>query len=319
MADINSNLPSRDSSDGSVGSAVPSIAIQIAGKNNSGNLTPILIDAQGGAIIAGEGTAGTPTGGVVSIQGVVNGTPLVDNITQFGGNAVVTGIGVSGVGIPRVTVSNDSSITVNASSNIIGNVRIDQTTPGTTNAVQANAGTNLNTSSLALSANQTNGTQKNQIVDGSGNTIPSTLINTKQRLDVDLSSEGIDGSTLPFSTVQVGGTDGTNLQTLSTDVAGRLNVTIYKPLTPSAPTFATVAATSGSALALNATRKGLIMTNTSKNIISLNIVGGAAVLNSGITLYPGWVWYMDEFSFTTSAIFAIASAAGSNLSIQEQD
>lgn len=89
------------------------------------------------------------------------------------------------------------------------------------------------------------------------------------------------------------------------------------PLTPASPTAATVAATSGSALAANSNRKGLIMINTSINTISLNIVGGAAVLNSGITLYPGGVWYMDEYSFTTSAIFAIASAASSNLSIQE--
>jgi hypothetical protein len=36
------------------------------------------------------------------------------NITQFGGNAVVTGTGTSGVGIPRVTVSNDSTVTANA-------------------------------------------------------------------------------------------------------------------------------------------------------------------------------------------------------------
>ena len=38
----------------------------------------------------------------------------------------------------------------------------------------ANAGTNLNTSALATSANQTSGTQKTQIVDGSNNVIAST-------------------------------------------------------------------------------------------------------------------------------------------------
>lgn len=48
------------------------------------------------------------------------------NIADFGGNVVVTGTGISGLGIPRVTVSSDSSI------------GIDQTTPGTTNRVQAN-------------------------------------------------------------------------------------------------------------------------------------------------------------------------------------
>jgi hypothetical protein len=41
----------------------------------------------------------------------------------------------------------------------------------------ANAGTNLNTSALATSANLTSGTQKTQIVDGSGNVIGSTSNN----------------------------------------------------------------------------------------------------------------------------------------------
>lgn len=35
-------------------------------------------------------------------------SPWVENVSQFGGNPVVTGIGVSGAGIPRVTVSSDS-------------------------------------------------------------------------------------------------------------------------------------------------------------------------------------------------------------------
>jgi hypothetical protein len=35
-------------------------------------------------------------------------SPWVDNVSQFGGNPVVTGTGTSGVGIPRVTVSSDS-------------------------------------------------------------------------------------------------------------------------------------------------------------------------------------------------------------------
>ena len=41
-------------------------------------------------------------------------------------------------------------------------------------SVTANAGTNLNTSALATSANQTNAAQKTQIVDGSGNVISAT-------------------------------------------------------------------------------------------------------------------------------------------------
>lgn len=39
-----------------------------------------------------------------------SGAPWSNNITQFGGNAVVTGTGASGSGIPRVTVANDSNV-----------------------------------------------------------------------------------------------------------------------------------------------------------------------------------------------------------------
>lgn len=46
----------------------------------------------------------------VSID-VTQGTiPWADNITQFGSNNVATGLGASGLGIPRVTISNDSNI-----------------------------------------------------------------------------------------------------------------------------------------------------------------------------------------------------------------
>jgi hypothetical protein len=87
-------------------------------------------------------------------------------------------------------------------------------------------------------------------------------------------------------------------------------------LTPSAPTSATVGVASAQAVAAAATRKGLVLINTSVNTISLAF-GSAAVLNSGITLYPGGVYVMDEYTYDTGAVNAIASAASSNLSIQE--
>ena len=88
------------------------------------------------------------------------------------------------------------------------------------------------------------------------------------------------------------------------------------PLTASSPTAATVGTSSGSAVASNANRKGLVLTNTSNNTISFGI-GAAAVLNSGITLVPGGTWVMDEYTFSTGTINAIASAVSSNLAIQE--
>jgi hypothetical protein len=40
------------------------------------------------------------------------------NVAQFGGSAVVTGVGASGVGIPRVTLANDSVLAANQSTNV---------------------------------------------------------------------------------------------------------------------------------------------------------------------------------------------------------
>lgn len=123
-----------------------------AGANTIGAVT----QASGPWTVTGSGTAGSAAAGVVTIQGIASMTPVkVDpsggtgsvNVAQFGGNNVVTGTGTSGIGIPRVTVSNDSTVGLVAGTAIIGKVGIDQTTPGTTNGVQVNAalpaGTNL--------------------------------------------------------------------------------------------------------------------------------------------------------------------------------
>ena len=87
-------------------------------------------------------------------------------------------------------------------------------------------------------------------------------------------------------------------------------------LTASSPTAASVGVASAQAVASNTSRRGLVLVNTSSNTISFGI-GATAVLNSGITLTPGGVWEMGEYTYSTGAINAIASAAASNLSIQE--
>lgn len=122
----------------------------------------------------------------------------------------------------------------------------------------------------------------------------------------------MNGATTPIGA----GVEATALRvTLPTDGTGV--VTTKKALTASAPTFATVAATSGTAVASNANRKGLILVNTSANIISLGFAGAAAVLNSGVTLAPYGSYEMNEYSFTTGAVTAIASVASSNLAFNE--
>ena len=93
---------------------------------------------------------------------------------------------------------------------------------------------------------------------------------------------------------------------------------IEYPLTASAPAAASVGVASAEAVAANPSRKALVLINTSANRISLAFGTEAAVLNSGITLFPsGGTWTMGPETFTTSAINAIAGGAASNVAIQE--
>lgn len=88
-------------------------------------------------------------------------------------------------------------------------------------------------------------------------------------------------------------------------------------LTPSTPTAATVGVTSASILVSNALRKGCYFINTSTAFISLGL-GTPAVLYSGITIPPMWFHFMESGKdLVDEEIFAIASAAAANLSIQE--
>jgi len=60
-------------------------------------------------------------GNVITVDGTVTTTPPANattNVTQFGGTNVSTGTGVGGAGIPRVTISNDSSLAANQSVNM---------------------------------------------------------------------------------------------------------------------------------------------------------------------------------------------------------
>jgi len=108
-----------------------------------------------------------------------------------------------------------------------------------------------------------------------------------------------------------------NASSVAPDMTVQGVVATKTALTASSPTQATVGVASGSAAAAQATRKGLVLVNTSGSTISIAF-GTAAVLNSGITLNPsGGTFVMDEYTFTTAAVNAIASAASSNLAIQE--
>jgi hypothetical protein len=121
--------------------------------------------------VDGQGTPGSPSGGVVSVQGVSGGQalPVSGTVTSIpsGSQTVIQPtpslLNATVVTTGGVTIAKDSSLTtINTT---LGSPFQAGGSIGNT-AFQANAGTNLNTSALALSATQTNGTQTTQINNG---------------------------------------------------------------------------------------------------------------------------------------------------------
>lgn len=166
------------------GSAVPTDS-GYTGLNSAGSLIGWIGDSSGRGVIVGAGVAGTPTGGVGSIQGVSGGTAVPVSMAS---GAVASGAYASGSiaagamvdigtgGSPAANTVNSRLATINttlgtpmqatggtvglvAGSAKVGQFAVDQTTPGTTNAVQDTAGaTGGATPVSVISANSTNAT-----------------------------------------------------------------------------------------------------------------------------------------------------------------
>lgn len=84
---------------------------------------------------------------------------------------------------------------------------------------------------------------------------------------------------------------------------------------PNGPAAISVGLATTTILAASGTRKSVRLVNTSNARISLGF-GSAAILDSGITLFPGGVFNMDDFDFTQESIEGIASLAASNIGVQ---
>lgn len=269
--------------------------------------------------------AGTALIGKVGIDQTTPGTTNVVAVIP-GQNGVAGGTGVDGATVQRMTLATNVALPAGAnaigklaanSGVIIGDVNVT-TVP--TDPFGANADAASATGSISA---------KLRFIAATG--IPVTgLPNTTnagatvKTSDYD-SGAGTDtvtmfGLALPASGGAVQGGTSTNPIRIDPTNATTTSVQIqtHPALTGSAPTANTVGVASGSAVAANGSRKGLILTNTSNAWISLGVTANAAVLYSGITLSPnGGTYNMTKDDFTTGQIFAIASAASSNLAIQE--
>jgi endonuclease V-like protein UPF0215 family len=152
-----------------------------------------------------DGSAVTqPVSGTVTAN--QGGAPWSENVSQFGGSAVATGVGASGAGVPRVTVANDSNVLATQS----GTWTVQ---PGNTpNTAPWLSTINQGGNSVTVSAA---GALK---VDGSAVTQPvSGTVSV---------SQVTEGTVAPMTGIQVGGNDGSYFNNLLVDSAGRLSVSV---------------------------------------------------------------------------------------------
>lgn len=154
-------------------------AILSAGSDGT-NARPLLVDSSGRAVVVGAGTAGTPVGGVLTIQGIGSGTAVTisGTVTANAGTGNFTNASVSTTGsaIPASATFIGASVTTSAPTYSNGNLgalslttagllRVDGS--GVTQPVSGTVTSNIGTTGgLALDATLTGGTMTTRITDG---------------------------------------------------------------------------------------------------------------------------------------------------------
>lgn len=165
--------------------AMPSVNINDASRGTQTNDVKVTLDSEVIALPSGAATSANQSTEITSLQlidNIVSGSGV--NVSQINGVAPTMGNGVSGTGVQRVTIASDS-----------------------TGQLTCNAGTNLNTSALATSANQ------------------STQITSLQLIDNIVSGSGVNVSQINGVAPSMGnGVSGTGVQrvTLASDSTGQL-------------------------------------------------------------------------------------------------
>lgn len=225
--------------DGATPTANDGYGIAVIGYDGS-NYRMLKSDSSGRPVLVGAGTAGTPAGGVISIQGVAGGTsiPISGSITAnnasvsdndaaiplfstlIGGSDgtnlrparifdVDTGGGqqwVLGVGLRKA--AGGGSVELGTSSDPIRIDTTGTTTQPVSGTVTANAGSGTFTVGGTVTANA-----------GTGNF--TVVQSTASNLRAQLASESSTGAAITSTAVMVGGSDGTNLRSIFVDTSGR--------------------------------------------------------------------------------------------------
>lgn len=230
-------------------------------------------------------TVGPKTGLDVSI---INTIPISGSITVTNfPNPVDTNYGVVGASTIRTAaqIGNatgaanfDAGITTPQTLRVV--LPTDQTAIPATQSGTWNINNITGTISLptgaSTAANQTNGSQQTQVVDGSGDVWgPRTGSGGVNWFPVINLEGAADGAPVAPRTLQIGGSDGVNLQTLSTDTSGFLNVNAFQGTSPWI--------VSGTVVSGNDTNYGVVGANTLRTAAQIGNATGAALFGAGTT------------------------------------
>jgi dipeptidyl aminopeptidase/acylaminoacyl peptidase len=207
MSDYNSSLPIRTENNGDA-------AVKVV--DGTTPAQALAVDASGRVTVKNADGAGN------ALTSQANG----------GQQALDVGINVAGAQIdPRSIRALTNADVVTAEQGAPGtaaNGWFTKVTDGTdTLAISATGEASVVVTSALPAGNNNIGDVDANMRDGAGTSLTSTLVNSKQSLDVQTSANGVDGSAVPFGTMQVGGTDGTNLQAISVDTSGKVKVDLF--------------------------------------------------------------------------------------------
>lgn len=201
--------------------------------------------ASGLVVDLGANNDVTVTSGTVTAN--QGGAPWSENVSQFGGSAVATGVGVSGAGIPRVTIASDAHDAPITERGIRISGLASAAAPTAVSADQdmvslwalrngqlvqqpAFSGT------LASTGSGASGTGTQRVIlatdqpvvpvsDNAGSLTVDGTVSVSGTVTVDTEfANQTDGAAAGTTGIQVLGTDGTNAQIIKTDTTGAVQI-----------------------------------------------------------------------------------------------
>lgn len=291
--------------------------------NDGTNTRTVLIDASGRQVVVGAGTAGSPVGGVVTIQGIGGGTAVPVSgtvaVTQSTSPWVVSGTVTSNQGTPNslanawpITITDGYGQIQGSAVNplyITGNITANNASVGTNNAAALGFDTQVGGIVATAAPTLTNGnlsalsltTLGGLRIDG----VYAAATATSTATDL-IANGGYVTTAAPTYT-------NNTLNALSLDTSGNLRVTGFVTTNKAATSSVTSVAQSTSntvLLAANSTRVFASIYNNTGQKMFIKLGTTASTTSYSIQLMPNSYWEVPNDY--TGEIDAVWSGNGSN-------